>query len=76
MGGACRTHVGDEKSVQNFGWKREVKTLLGRPRMGWEDSIRMGLMVIGLEIVDWIDLGQDKDQLWDFVNTAMNFRIP
>jgi hypothetical protein len=26
--------------------------------------------------VVWIDLSQDKDQLWALVNTLINFRVP
>jgi len=30
---------------------------------------------IGCEGMDWILLAQDRDQLWDLVNTAMNLRV-
>jgi hypothetical protein len=32
MGGSCGTHGKDEKFIQNFGWKSEGKTPLGKPR--------------------------------------------
>jgi hypothetical protein len=37
------------------------KRLLGRPRSKWENNIRMDLMEIGWEGVDWINLAQDRD---------------
>jgi hypothetical protein len=37
-------HGGDEKCVQNFGWKPEEKIHLGRPRSRWEDNVEMYLM--------------------------------
>jgi hypothetical protein len=42
----------------------EGKRPLGRPRHKWEDGIRMGLRVIGLEGggVDWIRLAQDRNR--------------
>jgi len=43
----------------------------GTPRHRWEDNIRMDVMVIGWEGVDWIQLGQDSDQWWALVNTVV-----
>jgi hypothetical protein len=34
----------------------EGKRPLGRPRIRWEDNIKMGLREPGLEGVDWINL--------------------
>jgi hypothetical protein len=31
---------------------------------------------IGMRGVDWIDLAQEKDMLWGFVNAVMNLRVP
>jgi hypothetical protein len=42
--------------------KPEVKSLLGRPRRGWVDNIKMDLGEIGWEDMDWIDLVQERDQ--------------
>jgi hypothetical protein len=51
------------------------KRPLGRPRRRWEDGMRMDLREIGWGSVDWIQLAQDRDQWWDFVNTVMNLQI-
>jgi hypothetical protein len=53
----------------------EGKRPLGRPRRGWEDEIRMDLREIGWGNVDLIQLAQDIDRWWAFVNTVMNFRV-
>jgi hypothetical protein len=38
--------------------KPEGKRLLGRPRRRWIDNIKMDLIEIGLNVVDWIGLAQ------------------
>jgi hypothetical protein len=39
-----------------------------------EDNIRMDIMEVGWEGVDWMHLAQDRDQWRVFVNTVINFR--
>jgi hypothetical protein len=56
--------------------KPEGKRPLGRPRLRWEDNIRMDLREIGWGGMDWIDLAQDRDQWRALVNTVMNLRVP
>jgi hypothetical protein len=36
--------------------KSEGKRLLGRPRRRWIDNVKMDLLDIGLNVVDWIGL--------------------
>jgi hypothetical protein len=38
----------------------EGKRLLGRPRRRWTDNIKMGVLEIGLSVVGWIGLAQDR----------------
>jgi hypothetical protein len=40
--------------------KPEGKRPLGRPRCRWMDNIKMDLLEIGLSVVDWIRLAQDR----------------
>jgi hypothetical protein len=40
--------------------KPEGKKPLGRPRHGWMDNIEIDLLEIGLNVVDWIGLAQDR----------------
>jgi hypothetical protein len=36
----------------------------------------MDLREIGWDVIDWIDLAQDRDQWKALVNTAMNIQVP
>ena len=38
------------------------------------DNIEIGLKGTGLEVVDWINLAQDRDDLRALANTVLNFR--
>jgi hypothetical protein len=40
--------------------KPEGKRPLGRPRRRWTDNIKMDLSEIGLNVVDWIGVAQDR----------------
>jgi hypothetical protein len=64
--GVCRVWVG----------KSEGKTPLGKPRLRWEDNIKMDHQVVGCRGMDWIELAQDKDKWWGLLNAVMNLRIP
>ena len=37
-------------------------TLLGRPRLRWEDNIKMDLKEVSCDHRDWIALAEDRDQ--------------
>jgi hypothetical protein len=56
--------------------KPEGKRLLGRPRRRWKDNIKVDLLEIGLNVVDWIGLAQDRYRWTALVNSVMNFRVP
>ena len=62
----CRVLVG----------KPEGKRPLGRPRLRWEDNIKMGLQEVGCGGMDWIELAQDRDRWRALVNAVMNLRVP
>jgi hypothetical protein len=38
----------------------EGRRPLGRPRRRWEDNIKMDLQEVGLGVMDWIDMTQDR----------------
>jgi hypothetical protein len=46
-----------------------------RPRRRWVDNIKMDLRELGWDVVDWIELAQDRDQWMALVNTVMNLRV-
>jgi hypothetical protein len=56
--------------------KPEGKRPLGRQRRRWIDNIKMGLLGIGLNVVDWIGLAQDRYRWRALVNSVRNLRIP
>jgi hypothetical protein len=56
--------------------KPEGKRSLGRPRRRWIDNIEMDLLKIGLGVVDWIVLAQDRYSWRALVNSVMNLRVP
>jgi hypothetical protein len=39
-------------------------------------NIEMDHREIGWDVVDWIDMAQDRDQWRALVNTALNLRVP
>jgi hypothetical protein len=56
--------------------KPEGKRPLGRPNRRWIDNIKMDLSEIGLNVVDWIGLAQDRYRWRALVNVVMNLRVP
>jgi hypothetical protein len=56
--------------------KSEGRRPLGRPRLRWEDNIKMDLQEFGWGGADWIDLAQDRDRWRALVYTVMNLRVP
>jgi len=56
--------------------KPEGRRPLGRPRLRWEDNIKMDLQEVGCEGMDWIDLTQDRNRWRALVNAVMNLRVP
>jgi hypothetical protein len=56
--------------------KPEGKRSLRRPRLRWEDNIKMDLGEIGLEGVDWIHVAHDRDHFQALLNMVMNLQVP
>jgi hypothetical protein len=56
--------------------KPEGKRPLGRPRCMWIYNIKMDHLEIGLSVVDWISLVQDRYSWRALVNSVMNLRVP
>jgi hypothetical protein len=62
----CRLLVGKPKG----------KRPLGRLKCRWIDNIKMDLIEIGVSVVDWIGLAQDRYRWRALVNSVMNLRVP
>jgi hypothetical protein len=56
--------------------KPEGKRPLGRPRRRWIYNIKMDILGIGVNVVDWIGLAQDRYRWRALVNSVMNLRVP
>jgi hypothetical protein len=56
--------------------KPEGRRPLGRPTCRWLDNIKMDLLEIVWDGVDWIGLTQDRDRWRALVNVVMNLRVP
>jgi hypothetical protein len=56
--------------------KPEGNRPLGRPRCRWMDNIKMDLLDIGLNVVDWIGLAQDRYRWRALVNSVTNLWVP
>ena len=60
MGGACRAY-GERRGVYRvLVGKPEGKRPLERPRLRWEENIKMDLQEVGCGGMYWIDLAQDR----------------
>jgi hypothetical protein len=69
--------IGEKRNVYRLlVGKPEGKRPLGRPRRRWMDNIKMDLLEIGLSVVDWIGLAQDRYRWRALVNSVMNLRVP
>jgi hypothetical protein len=56
--------------------KPDGKRQLGRPRRRWIDNIKMDLLDIGLSVVDWAGLAQDRYRWGALVNAVMDLLVP
>jgi hypothetical protein len=71
------TRMGEKRNVYRLlVGKPEGKRPLGRPRRRWIDNIKIDLLEIGLNVVDWIGLAQDRYRWRALVKAVMNFRVP
>jgi hypothetical protein len=53
--------MGEKRNVNRLLVRKpEGKRKLGRPRRRWIDNIKIDLLEIGLTVVDWIGLAQDR----------------
>jgi hypothetical protein len=73
----ARHELGEKRNMYRLlVGKPEGKRSLGRPRCRWIDNIKMDLLEIGLNVVDWIGLAQDRNSWRALVNAVMDLWIP
>jgi hypothetical protein len=76
VGGTYGTD-GEKRDVYRlFVGKPEGKGPLGRQRRRWIDNIKTDLLEIGLSVVDWIGLAQDRYSWRALVKAVMNLQVP
>jgi hypothetical protein len=69
--------MGEKRNVYRLlEGKPEGKRPLENPRRRWIDNIKMDLLEVGLSVVDWIGLAQDRYSWRALVNSAMNILVP
>ena len=56
--------------------KPEGTRPMGRPRLRWEDNIKIDLQEVGGGCGDWMELAQDWDRWKAIVGTVRNIRVP
>jgi hypothetical protein len=68
--------MGEKRNVYRLlAGKPEGKRPLGRPRRRWINNIKRHLLKMGLSVVDWIGLAQDRCRWRALVNSVMNLRV-
>jgi hypothetical protein len=76
VSGACSPNGEKRNAYRLLVGKPEGKRPIGRPRRRWVNNIKIDLLQIGWDDVDWIDLAQDRDKWRALVSAVMNLRVP
>jgi hypothetical protein len=66
---------GKERLYRILVGRPEGRPPLGRPRLRWQDNIKMDLQDVRWGM-DWIELAQDRDRWWALVNAVTNLQVP
>jgi hypothetical protein len=69
--------MGENRNVYRaFVRKPEGKIPLEIPRLRWVDNITMDLVEIGLGVLNWIGLAQDRYKWRALVSSVMSLQVP
>ena len=75
MGVACSAYGERRDLYRVLVGNPEGRRPLGRPRLRWEDDIKMNLQEVECGSMDWIELAQDRDRWRGLVSAVMNLRV-
>jgi len=56
--------------------KPKGKRTHGRPRIRWEDNIKLDLQELECGVMDWVDLTQDRYMWRALLKEMKNFQVP
>ena len=69
--------MGDRRGAYSVSvGKSDGRRTRGRPRLRWEDNIKMDLQEMGWAGMDVVDLAHNRGRWWGLVNAVMNLRVP
>jgi hypothetical protein len=54
----------------------ETKRSQARPKHRWKDNMKMDIKEIKREVMNWIQLAQDRVKWRILVNSVMTFQVP
>jgi hypothetical protein len=70
------TRMGETRNLFSLlAGKPEGKRPLGKPRRRWMNNIKTDVLELGLSVVNWIGLAQDRYRWRALVNAIMNLRV-
>lgn len=72
----CGTCGGERRTHSEFWWRSLTEKHPWKKWVHLGDNIEIGLKETRLEVVDWINIAQDRDDLRALVNTVLNIRSP
>jgi hypothetical protein len=76
MGGTSSTRGEQMIAYKILIGRREGKVSLWRPGRTCENNIKINLKSTVCEVVDWLQLAEDRFLWWPLVNTVMKIRVP
>jgi hypothetical protein len=68
--------LGDKSGVfRGLVGKPEGKRPPGRPKLRWQDNIKMDVQEVGCGGMEWMELAEDRDRWRELLKAVMNLRV-